>query len=213
MDNAGKEPKKEGSVTLDKDSGQNPILLHSGSGHVKEQPALVLLVNAGPRKEASVTIVIDKEVPNPLQSGSNHVKEQTGGGQLANDVKSAKEDIPGDSGCPPPLKGWDSSGPKAEEANGQNHNISTGFSDQANSSFHQDLDMGKVETKTVLQPGSDSASTSPHRQESDSGPQCRVCATSSATADAIDLGCRCKQDLGRVHKGCAERWFRVRGHR
>jgi hypothetical protein len=29
----------------------------------------------------------------------------------------------------------------------------------------------------------------------------------------VHLGCRCKQDLNRVHKGWAERWLKIRGKR
>jgi hypothetical protein len=168
-----------------------------------------------PKKEESVTIDIDREkIPNVLQSGSDPVKEQPAGVSPATDIRPAKEAIQGDPDRPLPLKAWDSSRPKAEEAVGQKQSSSNGVSDGCNPSFQDDLEKGKVKTRTFLPlDSSDSASTSHHRQDSDDGPQCRVCSMSSATADVIDLGCKCKQDLGRVHRGCAEKWFRVRGSR
>jgi hypothetical protein len=201
-----------------------------------------------PTQEASVTLDIDREVPSSLESGgSDQVKEHptAADGLLANEVTSAEEDLPVDSDCLPPLKAWDSSGPKVEEATDQKQSISTGVSDEVHSSVYQDLEKGKDETKTPLPPDSDSSSveSSFHKdvekgnveiktfsppdsdsdsdsgsasstsQGSESGPHCRVCSESSAKGDVINLGCQCKLDLARVHRRCAEQWFRYRGIR
>ncbi|XP_059063808.1 uncharacterized protein LOC131856276 isoform X2 [Cryptomeria japonica] len=46
---------------------------------------------------------------------------------------------------------------------------------------------------------------------------CRVCHLSSdcrsELGDLIQIGCRCKDDLGIAHRHCAEAWFRIRGNR
>ncbi|XP_057857243.2 uncharacterized protein LOC131066467 [Cryptomeria japonica] len=46
---------------------------------------------------------------------------------------------------------------------------------------------------------------------------CRVCHLSSdcrsELGDVIQIGCRCKDDLGIAHRHCAEAWFRIRGNR
>ncbi|XP_073113406.1 uncharacterized protein [Elaeis guineensis] len=46
---------------------------------------------------------------------------------------------------------------------------------------------------------------------------CRVCQMSSdcvsQSGDLIQLGCRCRNDLGTAHRNCAELWFAMKGNR
>lgn len=46
---------------------------------------------------------------------------------------------------------------------------------------------------------------------------CRACQMSSdcvsQSGDLIQLGCRCRSDLGTAHRNCAELWFAMKGNR
>lgn len=91
---------------------------------------------------------------------------------------------------------------------------------QNSSSLSQDLEMGKVCSGATTGDGAGGAAadaTSGYQQHEDDDdsnePLCRVCHLSTVKADVITLGCACKDDLGRAHRGCAETWFQVKGNR
>ena len=62
-------------------------------------------------------------------------------------------------------------------------------------------------------------------EESDNGQRiCRIChfgsdqtpdrvSGKSVSVDLIEIGCKCKNELGLAHFHCAEAWFKLRGNR
>ncbi|CAM6106375.1 unnamed protein product [Calypogeia fissa] len=107
----------------------------------------------------------------------------------------------------------------AATAGGKKRKVSSVVGDGNSSSLSHDLEKGKVCSDAMgdreeVGEGAAEAASYQHEDDDDGNePLCRVCHMSTVKADVITLGCACKDDLGRAHRGCAETWFQVRGNR
>lgn len=115
-----------------------------------------------------------------------------------------------------------------ENGSGERHYRRSDVSGEDSSSCDYDYDFhsavrsfcGEFEMADDLDDDSVSASESEPSDSMEVSPEkdCRIChlgleSSRHECGDPMVLGCSCKDDLGYVHKQCADTWFKIKGNK
>lgn len=183
---------------------------------------------ADAEKGAFVRVVTEGAgIPAALEGGSEGGRQRIAHILLPTTAESPERDQPGNPDQPPSQRSGELSAAAAAAAGGKKRKVSSAVGDANGRSPSQDLEKGKVNDQAMGAGGGGGrhaveatangfANGYHHDDDTDDDnnePLCRVCHQSTSKADVISLGCACKLDLGRAHRGCAETWFQVRGNR